>query len=131
MRSQCIQSFGLLIKPMVEAYMNLSPAVSNRQPLQILTGPESRQVFLGIYDNILLTSGVTRQKSFLVCSANRGEGASTVALGIALAAAEIRNQPVLIIDANFSHPQVCKAFFCRNSMDWATSWPEASTSRAW
>ncbi len=54
--------------------MNLSPAVSNRQPLQILTGPESRQVFSGIYDNILLTSGGTRQKSFLVCSANRGGG---------------------------------------------------------
>ena len=91
--------------------MQLSTAVSNRQPLQILTGPKSRQVFLGIYDNILLTSGGARQKSFLICSANRGEGASTVALGIALAAAEVRNQPVLIIDGNFSHPQVCKAFF--------------------
>ena len=54
--------------------MNLSPALSNRQTLQILTGPESRQVFMGIYDNILLTSGGARQKSFLICSANRGRG---------------------------------------------------------
>jgi capsular exopolysaccharide synthesis family protein len=95
---------------MVEAYMNLSPALSNRPTLQTLTGPESRQVFMGIYDNILLTSSGTRQKSFLICSANRGEGASTVALGIALAAAEVWNQPVLLIDGNFSHPQVCEAF---------------------
>ena len=90
--------------------MNLSPALSNRQTLQILTGPESRQVFMGVYDNILLTSGCTRQNSFLICSANRGEGTSTVALGIAMAAAEVCNQPVLLIDGNFSHPQVCEAF---------------------
>jgi capsular exopolysaccharide synthesis family protein len=95
---------------MVEAYMNLSQALSNRQTLQILTGPESRQVFMGICDNILLTSNGARQKSFLICSANRGEGASTVALGIALAAAEVWNQPVLLIDGDFSHPQVCAAF---------------------
>ena len=90
--------------------MNLFPALSNRQTLQILTGPESRQVFMKIYDNILLTSGGARQKSFLICSANRGEGASTVALGIAMAAAEVWNQPVLLIDGNFSHPQVCTPF---------------------
>ena len=90
--------------------MNLFPALSNRQTLQIVTGPESRQVFMGIYDNILLTSSGTRQKSLLICSANRGEGASTVALGIAMAVAEVWNQPVLLIDGNFSHPQVCEAF---------------------
>jgi len=95
---------------MAEAYMNFFPALSNRQTLQILTGPESRQVFMKIYDNILLTSGGARQKSFLICSANRGEGASTVALGIAMAAAEVWNQPVLLIDGNFSHPKVCEAF---------------------
>jgi len=91
--------------------MNLSPAINHRQPLQILNNPESRQVFIGIYDNVLLTASGARQKSFLVCAANRGEGASTVALGLALAAAEVRNQPVLLIDGNFSHPQVCKTFF--------------------
>jgi capsular exopolysaccharide synthesis family protein len=95
---------------MVEADMNLFPALSSRQTLQIVTGPESRQVFMGIYDNILLTSSGTRQKSLLICSASRGEGASTVALGIALAVAEVWKQPVLLIDGNFSHPQVCEAF---------------------
>jgi capsular exopolysaccharide synthesis family protein len=90
--------------------MNLFPSLSNRPTLRILTGPESRQVFMGIYDNILLTSGGARQKSLLICSANRGEGSSTVAQGIAMAAAEVWNQPVLLIDGNFSHPQVCEAF---------------------
>ena len=33
-----------------------------------------------------------------------------MALGIAMAAAEVWNQPVLLIDGNFSHPQVCEAF---------------------
>jgi succinoglycan biosynthesis transport protein ExoP len=96
---------------MVEAYMNLSPALDNRQPLQIVNNPESRQVFMGIYDNILLTSSGARQKRFLVCASNRGEGASTAALGLALAAAKVRNQSVLLIDGNFAHPQVCQTFF--------------------
>jgi capsular exopolysaccharide synthesis family protein len=95
---------------MAEADMNLSPALGNRPTLQILSGPEARQVFMGIYDNILLTSGDTRKKSYLICSANRGEGASTVALGLAMAAAEAWNQPVLLVDGNFSHPGVCEAF---------------------
>jgi capsular exopolysaccharide synthesis family protein len=90
--------------------MNPFPALSNRQTLQIVTGPESRQVFVKIYDNILLTAGGARQKSLLICSANQGEGASTVALGIAMAATGVWNQPVLLIDGNFSHPQVCEAF---------------------
>jgi capsular exopolysaccharide synthesis family protein len=99
---------------MVEADMNLSLALSNRQTLQILSAPEARQVFMGIYDNILLTSSGTQRKSYLVCSANRGEGTSTVALGLAMAAAETGNQPVLLVDGNFSHPGVCEAFGLRD-----------------
>ena len=33
-----------------------------------------------------------------------------MAIGLAMAAAEIQNQPVLLIDGNFAHPQVCAAF---------------------
>jgi len=93
--------------------MNLSPAQSNHQSLQILYGPEVRQVFMGIYNNFLLTSGESRQNSLMVCAASRGEGATTVALGLAIAAAEVQNQPVLLIDGNFSHPLVCGAFGMR------------------
>lgn len=90
--------------------MDLSPARGNRQTLRILSGPESRQVFVGIYDNILLTSRGTRHRTILICAANPGEGTSTVAMGLAMAAAEVRNQPVLLIDGNFFHPHVCEAF---------------------
>jgi capsular exopolysaccharide synthesis family protein len=90
--------------------MNISPAWSNRHTLQALSGPKPRQIFKGIYNNFLLTADGTRQKSLLVCASNQGEGASTVALGLAIAAAEVQNQSVLLIDGNFSHPQVCEAF---------------------
>ena len=90
--------------------MNIFPAWSNRQTLQVLTGPKPRQIFKGIYNNFLLTTDGIRQKSLLVCASNQGEGASTVALGLAIAAAEVQNQSVLLIDGNFSHPQVCEAF---------------------
>jgi succinoglycan biosynthesis transport protein ExoP len=99
---------------MAEADMNLSPALRDRPTLQILSAPEARQVFRGIYDNILLVSGGDRKKSYLICSANRREGTSTVALGIAMAAAEAWNQAVLLIDGNFPHPGVCDAFGLRD-----------------
>jgi len=87
-----------------------SPALSKPVTLQRLYGPEARQVFMGIYNNFLLTAGDAPEKSLLVCSANLGEGATTVALGLATAAAEAQGQPVLLIDGNFSHPEICSIF---------------------
>ena len=40
--------------------------------------PDTRRVFASIYNNVLLTTDVTPIKSILVCSADAGEGASTV-----------------------------------------------------
>jgi Mrp family chromosome partitioning ATPase len=65
---------------------------------------------MGIYNNILLTAAAARPRNLLICAANPGEGGTTVALGLALAAAEIQDQPVLLIDGNFAHPQICAAF---------------------
>jgi len=65
---------------------------------------------MGIYNHILLTTAEARHRNFLICAANHGEGGTTVAIGLAIAAAEIQNQPVLLIDGNFSHPQICAAF---------------------
>ncbi|MCX5893189.1 MAG: CpsD/CapB family tyrosine-protein kinase, partial [Deltaproteobacteria bacterium] len=69
-----------------------------------------RQIFAGIYQNMALTAADKAPKSILVCAANRQEGASTVALGLALAAAEQQTEKVLLIDGNFHTPQVCGAF---------------------
>ena len=90
--------------------MHFLPALGNHQTLRMLYRPESRQVFMGIYNNFLLTGGDTRPKGLLICSANRGEGSTTIAMGMAIAAAEVQSQPVLLIDGNFAQPQVCGAF---------------------
>ena len=72
--------------------------------------PDARRVFASIYNNVLLTTDVTPIKSILVCSADAGEGATTVAVGLALAAAEQQTGPVLLIDGNFRQPGVLAAF---------------------
>ena len=72
--------------------------------------PDTRRVFASIYNNVLLTTDVTPIRSILVCSADEGEGATTVAVGLALAAAEQQTGSVLLIDGNFRKPGVLAAF---------------------
>ena len=72
--------------------------------------PGSRRVFASMYNNVLLTTDVAPIKNILVCAADEGEGATTVALGLALAAAEQQTGPVLLIDGNFRQPAVLAAF---------------------
>lgn len=72
--------------------------------------PEARRVFASIYNNVLLTNDVTPIKSILICSADAGEGATTVAVGLAMAAAEQQSGPVLLIDGNFRNPGILAAF---------------------
>ncbi len=69
--------------------------------------PRARKHFLGIYENLLVSSNSAGVGNLLVCSANRGEGATSVAMGIALAVSTQRNIPVLLIDGNYHHPQIC------------------------
>ena len=72
--------------------------------------PDTRRVFASIYNNVLLTNDVTPIKNLLVCAADVGEGATTVAVGLALAAAEQQTGPVLLIDGNSRQPAILKAF---------------------
>ncbi len=75
-----------------------------------LAEPAARQIFAGIYQNMALMAEARAAKSILVCAANRREGATTVALGLALAAAEQQTDPVLLLDGNFHAPQICEVF---------------------
>ena len=59
--------------------MNYAPVLSNFPNVQHFYGPGVRRVFLGIYNNILLTTADARQRDFLICAANPGEGGTTVA----------------------------------------------------
>lgn len=85
-------------------------ALDNRQLLSRLAEPQSRQIFAGVYHNLALSPEDRAMKSVLICAANRQEGATTVALGLALAAAECQAEKVLLIDGNFHGPRVCGAF---------------------
>ncbi len=74
-----------------------------------LYSPEAQQIFANFYDNLMLSPGEAPVKSVLICAADLGEGATTVALGLALAAAGKQNRPILLIDGNFHHPCICQA----------------------
>jgi Mrp family chromosome partitioning ATPase len=74
-----------------------------------LYSPEVQQIFANIYDNLMLASKEIAVKSVLVCAADPREGATTVALGLGLAAAAQQNRPILLIDGNFHDPRICQA----------------------
>jgi len=74
-----------------------------------LYSPEVQQIFANIYDNLMLSPGEAPIRSVLICSADPGEGSTTVALGLALAAAGKQNGSILLIDGNFHHPCICQA----------------------
>ena len=58
--------------------------------------------FAALYESLLITSPSHRPGSVLVCSASPGEGATTVATGLALAAAGLTEGPVLLVDCGRS-----------------------------
>jgi len=74
-----------------------------------LYSPEARQIFANVYDNLMLSPGEAPVKSVLISSADPGEGSTTVALGLALAATGKQNRQILVIDGNFHHPCICRA----------------------
>jgi len=71
---------------------------------------ESRRIFSGIYDQLFTLVGPEPCRIVLVCSANSGEGTTSVAAGLAIAAAAKCPGPVLLIDGNVHDPTVCKIF---------------------
>lgn len=74
-----------------------------------LYSPEAQQIFANVYDNLMLAAGEEAISSVLVCAADPGEGATTVSLGLGLAAVAKQNRPILIIDGNFHDPCICQA----------------------
>jgi Mrp family chromosome partitioning ATPase len=71
--------------------------------------PDTRRVFASFCPNVLLPRDVTSIKCFLVCSADAGEGATAVAVGLTLAAAEHQTDAFLLMDGNFRRPAVLAA----------------------
>jgi capsular exopolysaccharide synthesis family protein len=63
-----------------------------------------------LYSNIRHIDGKSRKSCFLVTSANRGEGKSTVASHLALTVARFRGKKSLIVDADLRRPRLHQVF---------------------
>ena len=68
-----------------------------------------------IYHNMKSVENGGRQKSFLVTSATRGEGKSTVCSYLALTIAQYPQRKVLVVDADMRRPRVHNIFGVPNS----------------
>jgi Mrp family chromosome partitioning ATPase len=85
--------------------MSDQPAAGNGKPsLERLGSPEGRRAFTSIYGNLLAAGFGAGSKSLLVCGPSGGEGASTVALGLAVVASGYQGNRVLLVDGNIHHP---------------------------
>jgi len=92
-----------------EAAQPPADSVEAVSPIEKLLAPEARRVFSGIYGHFLASAG-SSSKAVLVCSASSEEGATTVAAGLAIAAAEKRANQVLLIDGNCHSPKASEVF---------------------
>lgn len=63
-----------------------------------------------LYSNIRRLGGKGDMRSFLITSANRGEGKSTVASHLALTIARFRRKKCLILDADLRRPKLHEVF---------------------
>jgi capsular exopolysaccharide synthesis family protein len=63
-----------------------------------------------LYSNIRHIDGRSPNRSFLITSANRGEGKSTVASHLALTVARFRGKKSLIVDADLRKPKLHNIF---------------------
>ncbi len=63
-----------------------------------------------LYSNIRNVDGKNSKRSFLVTSANRGEGKSTVASHLAITVARFRGKKSLVVDADLRRPRLHQVF---------------------
>ena len=63
-----------------------------------------------LYSNIRHIDGSSSKRSFLVTSADRGEGKSTVASHLALTVARFRGKKCLVVDADLRKPKLHQIF---------------------
>ncbi len=63
-----------------------------------------------LYSNIRNIDGKNSKRSFLVTSANRGEGKSTVAAHLAITVARFRGKKSLVVDADLRRPRLHEVF---------------------
>ncbi len=85
-------------------------ALKDRSLLELVQRPEAQRVFADLQDQLFTRWRETAVRMVTVCAASSGEGASTVALGLALAAARDPQERLLLVDGNFHQPSLAQAW---------------------
>ena len=78
--------------------------------LEQVLKPSAQRIFGDLHNYLVMKTTTDNPGIILICTANPGEGASSVALGLAVAATRDKQDKVLLIDGNFYHPSLCKAW---------------------
>ena len=79
-------------------------AEETQLPIEAMLKPRAWEIFRGLWAS-LFYAGRTKDKTFLICSADRREGASTIACGLALAGTvPSGGSSVALVDFNLRHP---------------------------
>jgi Mrp family chromosome partitioning ATPase len=78
--------------------------------------PSAQRIFAGLHDYLIMKAHKDNAGVILVCTANPGEGASSVALGLAAAAARDKQDKILLVDGNFHQPCLCRAWGLPNKI---------------
>lgn len=100
--------------PLVAELETRRPATGT-ELLRLVQRPEAQQVFATLQDNLMIRWQETAVRMVTVCATVPGEGATTVALGLALAAARDPQERILLVDGNFHQPSLARAWQLQES----------------
>ncbi len=90
-------------------YRSHSPA-RDEALLEQVFKPSAQRVFGDLHNYLVMKSTKDQPGIILICTANSGDGASSVALGLAVAATRDKHDKILLVDGNFYHPSLCQAW---------------------
>jgi protein-tyrosine kinase len=98
-------------------YQNIS--IPNQGPQAILEKvlkPSAQRIFADLHNYLVMKITTDTPSIVLICTANPAEGASSVALGLAAAAARDKQEKILLIDGNFHRPSLCEAWNLKDNL---------------
>ncbi|WP_449244585.1 tyrosine-protein kinase family protein [Desulfobacca acetoxidans] len=84
--------------------------------LRLVRKPPAQRYFANLYEYLMVKEVKKTPGLVLVCSATKGEGATTVALGLANVAARNKQEKILLIDGNFHYPCLSQAWGLRQDI---------------
>jgi capsular exopolysaccharide synthesis family protein len=103
---------------MIQTTEGVTPLPTNGQAASNSNGAAKRSApaldkhFVSLYQRLLALQNGAAQAGHVIgiTSCKPGEGVSTVAIGLAVCAAQLGGAPALLVDANLARPTVARAF---------------------